>query len=118
MANMNGRNVANTTGWANMTNWGATMLKTTLVAGSIMATLLGANLAARQEQAATLTPQFTVAQATGTTGQAPRVLTAVPNLPAASNLNAVDLDKLLNQPLAPMPSIAPPAPVARSRSSR
>jgi hypothetical protein len=42
----------------------------------------------------------------------------VPNLPAASNLNAVDLDKLLNQPLAPMPSIAPPAPVARSRSSR
>lgn len=105
-------------GLANMTNRGATILKTTLVAGSIMATLLGANLVARQEQAAALTPPFTTAQAAGETGQPPQALAAVPNLPGASDLNAVDLDKLLNQSLAPIPAISFPAPVARSRSSR
>ena len=115
---MNGQNMANMKGLANMTNRGATILKTTLVAGSIMATLLGANLVARQEQAAALTPQLTTAQAAGETGQPPRPLAAVPNLPGASNLNTVDLDKLLSQPLAPVPSISLPAPVARSRSSR
>lgn len=101
-----------------MTNRGATILKTTLVAGSIMATLLGANVVARQEQTTTLTPQLTTAPAAGETGQAPRPLAAVPHLPGASNLNTVDLDKLLNQSLAPIPALSLPAPVARSRSSR
>jgi len=101
-----------------MTNRGATMLKTTLVAGSIIATLLGANLTAHQDETATLAAVSTTAQATGAIGQAPQDLAAVPHLPAAVNLNSIDLEKLLNQPLAPIPALSLPAPVARSRSSR
>lgn len=108
--------MANTKRLVKMTNQGAAILKTTLVAGSIIATLLGANLVAHRDQAATLTPLFTSDHVADVKGQLPQSLAAVPNLPAASDLNGVAVDKLLNQPLAPIPALS--LPVARSRSSR
>lgn len=106
---------------------GATILKTTLVVSSIVATLAGANLIARQDQVAATTPAITVAYAAEVQAIAPPVAT-VPNLPAATNLADPTVDKLLNTTLAPIPSITipsvtkptitSPAPVTRSRSSR
>ena len=106
---------------------GATILKTTLVVSSIVATLAGANLIARQDQVAATTPAITVAYAAEVQATTPPVAT-VPNLPAATNLADPAVDKLLNTPLAPIPSITipsvtkptitSPAPVTRSRSSR
>lgn len=99
-------------------NSGVTILKTTLVVGSIVATLLGANLAALQEQANTA---GSAAPPTGFAGgqlNPPRSLATLPNLPANSQLGEADIDALLNMPLAPIPSIAIPAPMTRSRSSR
>lgn len=131
MVDMNKRNMTNTRGLVKMTNRGAVILKTTLVAGSIIATLLGANLAAHQEQAVdqegavSLAPVSTPAQVVGAIAQPPPSLAAVPNLTAVPALNSVDVDKLLNQPLAPIPTfslptpaLALPVPVTRSRSSR
>lgn len=97
---------------------GATILKTTLVVGSIVATLLGANLAARQEQANTADPAVTAAEFAGGQFNSPRSLATLPNLPAATNLGTTDLNALLNMPLAPIPSLALPAPMTRSRASR
>ena len=97
---------------------GATILKTTLVVGSIVATLLGANLAARQEQANTAGSAITVAGFAGGQFNSPRSLATLPNLPVNPNLGRADVDILLNLPLAPIPSLAIPAPLTRSRSSR
>lgn len=92
-------------------NRGATFLKTTLVVGGIWATLLGANLAARQEQGAT-TP--TAVTATNTSNI--QAVAALPNLPA-TDLGTTDANAVLNMPLAPIPSLILPA-VTRSQSSR
>ena len=97
-------------------NRGATLLKTTLVVGSMVATLLGANLAARQDQIAA-----TAAITTGATGStvvtASQAMAAVPNLATATGVDTTASDALLNTPLAPIPSIALPA-VTRSKSSQ
>lgn len=95
-------------------NQGATVLKTTLVAGGILATLLGANLAARQDQLAAA-PVITTSYATTTQGT--QSVATLPNLPGTANLGSSDVNALLNMPLAPIPSIAIPT-VTRSRSSR
>ena len=110
------------------THHGATILKTTLVVSSIVATLAGANLIARQDQAAATTPAITVAYAAEVQATTPPPVATVPNLPAATNLADPAVDNLLNTPLAPIPSITipsvtkpaitSPAPVTRSRSSR
>ena len=93
------------------TNHGATILKTTLVAGGIIATLLGANLAARQDQVATTTTAVTAAYTANT-----QAVAALPNL-ATSDAGTTDINTVLNMPLAPIPSIVVPA-VTRSQSSR
>lgn len=99
------------------TNRGVTMLKTTLVAGSIIATLLGANLAAREEQATTPKSRITTGYDTGAQFDSSQSVAVLPNLPAP-DLNTADVDALLNMPLAPIPSISLLAPVTSSRSSR
>ncbi len=97
-------------------NRGATLLKTTLVVGSIVATLLGANLAARQDQLAASAAITTTA--TGSTlVTAPQAVAAVPNLATATGVNPSASDALLNMPLAPIPSLTIPT-VTRSQSSR
>ena len=88
---------------------GATLLKTTLVAGAIIATLLGANLAAQQAQ---LTTTAVTAPNTMNT----QAVAALPNLPATDQ-ETTDTDAVLNMPLAPIPSITLPA-VTSSQSSR
>lgn len=90
-------------------NRGATLLKTTLVAGGIIATLLGANLAARQDQLTT-----TAVTATYTTN--PQAIAALPNL-SAIDQETTDTNAVLNMPLAPIPSITLPS-VTTSQSSR
>ena len=97
-------------------NRGATVLKTTLVVGSMVATLLGANLAARQDQLAA-TAAITMAATGSTVFTAPQAVAAVPNLAAATSIDTTASDALLNTPLAPIPSIAIPA-VTSSKSSR
>lgn len=92
-------------------NHGATILKTTLVAGGILATLLGANLAARQEQVAATPMAITSAYTANT-----QAVAALPNLPA-TDLGTADATAVLNRPLAPIPSINIPS-IARSQSSR
>lgn len=97
---------------------GAVMLKSTLVVGSIVATLLGANLAARQEQANAAGTNVSVAGDVGFQFNSPRSLATLPNLQANSKLGGAEVDALLNLPLAPIPSLSIPAPMTRSRSSR
>lgn len=97
---------------------GVTVLKTTLVVGSIVATLLGANLAARQEQANAAGPVVLGAGFAGDQFNSPRSLATLPNLSAYPQLGTADLNALLNMPLAPIPSLVIPAPMTRSRSSR
>lgn len=97
-------------------NRGATVLKTTLVVGSIVATLLGANLAARQDQLAA-TAAITTTATGSTLVTAPQAVAAVPNLATATGVNPSASDALLNMPLAPIPSLTIPT-VTRSQSSR
>ena len=92
--------------------YGATILKTTLVAGGIIATLLGANLAARQDQVATTTTTITTAAYTANT----QAVAALPNL-TTSDTGTTATDAILNMPLAPIPSVSVPA-VTSSQSSR
>lgn len=100
------------------TNQGATILKAVVVAGSLVATILGANLAAQQDQAnpalagASFPNQsgFTGSNSVRTLGQ----VAGVPNLPGAN----ASLAQLFNRPLAPIPNITMPSITARSRSSR
>lgn len=99
-------------------NRGATMLKSTLVVGSMVATLLGANLAARQEQANAGEPRLATAESSAPLFNTSRSLATLPNLQANSKLGRAEVDALLNMPLAPMPSLSIPAPMTRSRSSR
>lgn len=99
------------------TNHGATILKTTLVAGGIVATLLGANLAARQDQLAATTPVNTAAYTADTQVAMPQSLATLPNLSATTEVGTAAINALLNMPLAPIPSIAIPS-VTSSRSSR
>lgn len=100
-------------------NRGATILKTTLVAGSIVATLLGADLMARQDQSGATATAPVAAHAASAEVNAPQPRSAtVPNLAAVPNLNASEINRLLNTPLAPIPSRSSLAPLTRSRSSR
>lgn len=101
-----------------LANRGATILNTTLVIGSVIATLLGADLAARQEQANTGSPGLATAENRVAAFSTPRSLATLPNLPAPSTLGHASVDTLLNMPLAPIPSIVLRAPLTRSRSSR
>jgi hypothetical protein len=105
---------------------GATLLKTTLVISSIVATLMGANLAAQRDQSATVltTTDFTT---TASVASAParivpgNVFLARPQQPVTvPNLATTDttIDQLLNPQLAPIPTIKMPTVVTRSRSSR
>lgn len=120
--------VATPSGAKAQTNRSVTMLKTTLVVSTIAATLMGANLAARHDQMAVMTPAVTTAYAADATVDAPQPFAGVPNLPATTNLDQAELDSLLNKPLAPIPSLSIPSisipsgtlqtPVTRSRSSR
>ena len=85
---------------------GATLLKTTLVISSIVATLMGANLAAQRDQAVTVltTTDFT-APARAVSGN---VLFTKPQQPVnVPNLATTDttLDQLLNTQLAPIPTV-------------
>lgn len=90
---------------------GATILKTTLVAGGIIATLLGANLAARQDQVATTATTVTAAYKANT-----QAVAALPNL-TTSDTGTTETDAILNMPLAPIPSLSVPV-VTSSQSSR
>ena len=97
-------------------NRGATLLKTTLVVGSMVATLLGAHLAARQDQIAA-TAVITTAATGSPVVTAPQAVAAIPNLATTTGVDTTASDALLNTPLAPLPTIAIPA-VTSSQSSR
>lgn len=100
------------------TNHGATILKAVVVAGSLVATILGANLAAQRDQATPALAGATFPNQSGFTGSnSVRTLgqvAGVPNLPTAN----ANLEQLFNRPLAPIPNITLPSITARSRSSR
>lgn len=105
---------------------GATLLKTTLVISSIVATLMGANLAAQRDQTATAltTTDFTTSASVASVPARivpGNVFLARPQQPVTvPNLATTDatLDQLLNSQLAPIPTINIPTVVTRSRSSR
>jgi len=99
-------------------NQGATMLKAAVVAGSLVATILGANLAAQQEQATPALAEASFPTQSGFTGSSVvRTLgqvAGVPNLPPAT----ASVEQRFNRPLAPIPNMIVPSITARSRSSR
>ena len=97
-------------------NRGATQLKLTLVVGSIVATLMGANLAARQDQSVT-TAAITMATTDSTEVTAAQAVAAVPHLASSIKVDTTASDAVLNTPLAPIPSITLPV-VTSSQSSR
>lgn len=95
-------------------NRSALLLKSAVVIGSIVATILGANLAAQEDQSiATVVSSTSTASTASSSLGAPQQVAAVPNLAGNPALDAV-----LNTQLAPIPTINIPAVVSTSQSSR
>lgn len=95
-------------------NRSANLLKSALVGGSLVATIMGANLAAQKDQAVTTLATTSITAGVSTTQSGnPQQVATVPNLATDSTL-----DNLLNTQLAPIPTINIPTVVTSSRSSR
>jgi hypothetical protein len=95
-------------------NRSANLLKSAVAVGAIVATLVGAEMAAQNDQGAsavgtTYTTSNTVYAVTGA-----QQIATVPNL----TVDDATLDQILNAQLAPIPSITIPSVTATSRSSR
>ena len=99
-------------------------LKTTIVMGSIVATLLGTNLLARVDAQSSLDLDTQVGSPP-IIQQVPQMLTVSLPLQQTQSMtpinpmsNHIPMQSFLAQQLQPIPQVQIPPPVARSRSSR
>lgn len=99
---------------SSVNNRGATLLKSAVAVGAIVATLVGAQTLAQTDQAiSAVSTTYTVDNGVLTVTGSQQVAT-VPNL----TVDNATLDQILNSQLAPIPNITMPRVTARSSSSR